>query len=54
MFKSQSAAKIIVTVADPFVVLNALVKVDVALIGLISKKTPYVVVDKKLYNLRLC
>jgi hypothetical protein len=33
MFKPPgSAAKIIVTVADPFAVVNALVRVDVALI----------------------
>ena len=36
MFKPWSAAKVIVTVADPLVVENALVKVDVALIGWMS------------------
>jgi len=33
MFKIYSAAKIIVTDIDPFVVVNALIKVDTALIG---------------------
>jgi len=36
IFKPWSAAKVIVTVADPLVVENALVKVDVALIGWMS------------------
>ena len=57
MFKPWSAAKFIVTVPDPFVVVNALVKVDVALIERMSLKIPYVVIEKnyhiKLYNLRV-
>ena len=54
MFKPWSAAKIIVTVANSFAVVNTLVRVDVALIGWSSKKILYVVIDIKLYNLRLC
>jgi hypothetical protein len=36
MFKSWSAAKVIVTFPDPLVVVNVLVKVDVALIEWMS------------------
>jgi len=36
MFKSRSAAKVIVTFPDPLAVMNALVKVDVALIEWMS------------------
>ena len=50
-FKSWSATKFILIVADPFVVVSALVTVDIALIEWISKKIPYVVKDKN-YNLK--
>ena len=46
IFKPWSATKVIVTDTDPSVVANALVKVDVALIGRVSQKIPYVVIDK--------
>tara|TARA_B100000780_G_scaffold166300_1_gene116365 strand:- start:354 stop:506 length:153 start_codon:yes stop_codon:yes gene_type:complete len=45
-----SAAKAIVTFADPLVVMNALVKVDVALIGRMSKKIHYVETDKNYHK----
>jgi hypothetical protein len=46
MFKLWSVAKVIVTVLDLSVVVNALDKVDEALIERVSQKILYVVMDK--------